>query len=150
MSVKIGINGFGRIGRNVLRAATEMGSDLEIVAVNDLGDTRTFAHLLKHDTAMGTFGPSVEATPDAIVVDGPPSRFLSAPEAGDQPWGDLGAEIVLESTGHYTGRVEGTRAHRPRRRPQGDHLGAAEEPRRSALPGRDASCARRSASTGSR
>jgi glyceraldehyde 3-phosphate dehydrogenase len=102
MSIKIGINGFGRIGRNVLRAATEMGSDLEIVAVNDIGDPRTFAHLLKHDTAMGTFGPSVEARGDAIVVGGRPIRFLSLPEPGAQPWGDLGADIVIESTGHFT------------------------------------------------
>lgn len=92
MTIKIGINGFGRIGRNILRAATEMGSDLEVVAVNDIGDPRTFAHLLKYDTAMGIFEPSVEARDDAIVVDGSPIRFLSIPEAGAQPWGDLGAE----------------------------------------------------------
>ena len=110
MSIKIGINGFGRIGRNVLRAATEMGSDLEVVAVNDIGDPRTFAHLLKHDTAMGTFGPAVEVCGDAIVVDGRPIRFLSLPDAGDQPWGDLGADIVLESTGHYTDATR-ARAH---------------------------------------
>ncbi len=85
MSIKIGINGFGRIGRNVLRAAAEMGSDLEVVAVNDIGDPRTFAHLLKHDTAMGTFGPPVDACADAIVVSGRPIRFLSKPEVGDQP-----------------------------------------------------------------
>jgi glyceraldehyde 3-phosphate dehydrogenase len=110
MSIKIGINGFGRIGRNVLRAAAETGSGLEVVAVNDIGDSRTFAHLLKHDTAMGTFGPSVEACEDAIVVGGRPIRFLSIPEAGAQPWGDLGAEIVIESTGHYTDATK-ARAH---------------------------------------
>jgi glyceraldehyde 3-phosphate dehydrogenase len=110
MSVKIGINGFGRIGRNVLRAATETGSDLEVVAVNDIGDPHTFAHLLKHDTAMGTFGPAVEACADAIVVDGRPIRFLSRPEPGDQPWCDLGADIVIESTGHYTDASK-ARAH---------------------------------------
>ncbi len=85
MSIKIGINGFGRIGWNVLRAAAEMGSDLEVVAVNDIGDPRTFAHLLKHYTAMGTFGPPVDACADAIVVSGRPIRFLSKPEVGDQP-----------------------------------------------------------------
>jgi len=102
MSIKIGINGFGRIGRNVLRAAAEMESDLEVVAINDIGDPRTFAHLLKHDTAMGTFGPAVEARGDEIVVGGRGIRFLSLPEIGAQPWGELGAEIVIESTGHCT------------------------------------------------
>ena len=110
MSIKIGINGFGRIGRNVLRAATEMASDLEVVAVNDIGDPRTFAHLLKHDTAMGTFASPVEARSDAIVVDGRPIRFLSVPEVGAQPWGELGAEIVIESTGHFTDAAR-ARAH---------------------------------------
>src|SRR6266496_1785588 len=102
MSIKIGINGFGRIGRNVLRAAAEMESDLEVVAINDIGDPRTFAHLLKHDTAMGTFGPAVEARGDEIVVGGRGIRFLSLPEIGAQPWGELGAEFVIESTGHCT------------------------------------------------
>ncbi|HXM57697.1 MAG TPA: type I glyceraldehyde-3-phosphate dehydrogenase, partial [Candidatus Dormibacteraeota bacterium] len=110
MGIKIGINGFGRIGRNVLRAATEMGSDLEVVAVNDIGDPHTFAHLLKHDTAMGTFAPTVEVCGDAIVVGGRPVRFLSIPEVGAQPWGELGAEFVVESTGHATDAVK-ARAH---------------------------------------
>ena len=110
MTVRIGINGFGRIGRNVLRAATEMGSELEVVAVNDIGDPHTFAHLLKHDTAMGTFGPPVEVRGDAILVDGRPIRFLSIPEVGAQPWRDLGAEIVIESTGHATDATK-ARAH---------------------------------------
>jgi glyceraldehyde 3-phosphate dehydrogenase len=102
MSIKVGINGFGRIGRNVLRAAVDLGSDLEVVAVNDIGDPGTFAHLLQYDTAMGTFAHRVEACADAILVDGRSIRFLSLPEAGDQPWGTLGADIVIESTGHYT------------------------------------------------
>jgi len=110
MAVRIGINGFGRIGRNVLRAAAEMGSELEVVAVNDIGDPHTFAHLLKHDTAMGTFGPPVEVRGDAILVDGRPIRFLSIPEVGAQPWRDLGAEIVIESTGHATDATK-ARAH---------------------------------------
>src|SRR5215471_2903070 len=110
MTVRIGINGFGRIGRNVLRAATEMGSELEVVAVNDIGDPHTFAHLLKHDTAMGTFGPPVEVRGDAILVGGRPIRFLSIPEVGAQPWRDLGAEIVIESTGHATDATK-ARAH---------------------------------------
>ena len=110
MGIKIGINGFGRIGRNMLRAATEMDSDLEVVAVNDIGDAATFAHLLKHDTAMGTFAPKVVACGDAIEVNGTSIRFLSLPEAGEQPWGDLGADIVIESTGHYTDAAK-ARAH---------------------------------------
>jgi glyceraldehyde 3-phosphate dehydrogenase len=110
MGTRIGINGFGRIGRNVLRAATEMGSDLEVVAVNDIGDPHTFAHLLEHDTAMGTFATPVEVCGDAILVGGRPIRFLSIPEIGAQPWGELGAEFVIESTGHATDAAR-ARAH---------------------------------------
>jgi glyceraldehyde 3-phosphate dehydrogenase len=110
MSIKIGINGFGRIGRNVLRAATDLGSDIEVVAVNDIGDASTFAHLLKHDTALGTFGPPVEVRNGAIVVGGQAIKFLSVGEVGAQPWAELGAEIVVESTGHYTD-AEKARAH---------------------------------------
>jgi glyceraldehyde 3-phosphate dehydrogenase len=110
MPIKIGINGFGRIGRNVVRAAAELGSDVEVVAVNDIGDSATFAHLLKHDTAMGTFAPSVQARNGDIVVDGRAIRFLSEPEVGAQPWADLGAEIVVESTGRFTDATK-ARAH---------------------------------------
>jgi glyceraldehyde 3-phosphate dehydrogenase len=110
MSIKIGINGFGRIGRNILRAATELDSDIEVVAVNDIGDAGTFAHLLKHDTALGTFGPPVEVRDGTIVVGGRGIKFLSLAEAGAQPWAELGAEIVVESTGHYTDAAK-ARAH---------------------------------------
>ncbi|PZR86167.1 MAG: type I glyceraldehyde-3-phosphate dehydrogenase [Candidatus Nephthysia bennettiae] len=102
MSIRVGINGFGRIGRNIYRAANELNPDLEIVAVNDLGDARTFAHLLKHDTALGTFGPAVEAGEDEIRVDGRVVKFLSVRDPGELPWKDLGVDFVVESTGLFT------------------------------------------------
>jgi len=102
MTLKVGINGFGRIGRNIFRAAHELKSDFEIVAVNDIGDARTFAHLLKHDTALGTFGPAVSSTDDAIKVDGRNVRFLSHKDPAELPWKDLGVELVIESTGLFT------------------------------------------------
>ncbi|HZV48385.1 MAG TPA: type I glyceraldehyde-3-phosphate dehydrogenase [Candidatus Dormibacteraeota bacterium] len=102
MSIRVGINGFGRIGRNIFRAAYDLNPDVEIVAVNDLGDARTFAHLLKHDTALGTFTPAVQARDGEIVVDGRPVRFLSIKDPGELPWRDLGVEIVVESTGLFT------------------------------------------------
>src|SRR6202048_3192975 len=102
MTIKVGINGFGRIGRNIYRAAHDLNPDVEIVAVNDLGDARTFAHLLKHDTALGTFGPAVEAGEDEIRVDGRVVKFLSVRDPGELPWKDLGVDIVVESTGLFT------------------------------------------------
>jgi glyceraldehyde 3-phosphate dehydrogenase len=102
MTIKVGINGFGRIGRNIYRAANELKPDFEIVAVNDLGDAATFAHLLKHDTALGTFGPTVSASDDTIKVDGRAVKFLSVRDPGDLPWKDLGVDIVVESTGLFT------------------------------------------------
>jgi glyceraldehyde 3-phosphate dehydrogenase len=102
MTLKVGINGFGRIGRNIFRAAHELKSDFEIVAVNDIGDAATFAHLLKHDTALGTFGPAVSSTADAIKVDGRTVRFLSHRDPAELPWKDLGVELVIESTGLFT------------------------------------------------
>ena len=102
MTIKVGINGFGRIGRNIYRAAHELKSDLEIVAVNDIGDAKTFAHLLKHDTALGTFGPAVSADGDAIRVDGRTVKFLTHRDPAELPWKDLGVDIVVESTGLFT------------------------------------------------
>ncbi|HZV50308.1 MAG TPA: glyceraldehyde 3-phosphate dehydrogenase NAD-binding domain-containing protein, partial [Candidatus Dormibacteraeota bacterium] len=102
MSIRVGINGFGRIGRNIYRAAHDLNPEIEIVAVNDLGDARTFAHLLKHDTALGTFAPTVQARDEEIVVDGRSVRFLSIKDPGELPWRDLGVEIVVESTGLFT------------------------------------------------
>src|SRR5580692_7884649 len=102
MTIKVGINGFGRIGRNIYRAAHELNPDFEIVAVNDIGDAHTFAHLLKHDTALGTFGPAVSSTGDAIKVDGRDVKFLSHRDPAELPWKDLGVELVIESTGLFT------------------------------------------------
>jgi glyceraldehyde 3-phosphate dehydrogenase len=102
MPIKVGINGFGRIGRNIYRAAHELKADFEIVAVNDLGDAHTFAHLLKHDTALGTFGPAVKADGDSIQVDGKAVKFLSHKDPGELLWKDLGVEVVIESTGLFT------------------------------------------------
>src|ERR1700737_3791535 len=104
---KVGINGFGRIGRNVYRAAHALKPSFDIVAVNDIGDAHTFAHLLKHDTALGTFGPTVVAEGDNIVVDGHSMKFLSQKDPGELPWKDLGVDIVVESTGLFT---DGTKA----------------------------------------
>src|SRR3981081_3466911 len=102
MAIKVGINGFGRIGRNIYRAAYELKPDFEIVAVNDIGDSKTFAHLLKHDTALGTFGPAVSATSDAISVDGRNVTFLSHKDPAELPWKDLGVDVVIEPTGLFT------------------------------------------------
>src|SRR5256712_5498579 len=99
---RVGINGFGRIGRNIYRAADALKASFEIVAVNDIGDAHTFAHLLKHDTALGTFGPSVVAEGDNIVVDGRTVKFLSHKDPGELPWKDLGVDVVVESTGLFT------------------------------------------------
>jgi len=102
MSIRVGINGFGRIGRNVFRAAHKLNRDIEVVAVNDVGDATIFAHLLKHDTALGTFEPTVEARGDAIHVNGQVMKFLSVRDPGDLPWRELGVDIVVESTGLFT------------------------------------------------
>jgi len=102
MAIKVGINGFGRIGRNIYRAAHELKPDFEIVAVNDIGDAKTFAHLLKHDTALGTFGPAVKVEGDDIHVDGHVVKFLTHKDPAELPWKDLGVDIVIESTGLFT------------------------------------------------
>ncbi|MFI5284066.1 MAG: type I glyceraldehyde-3-phosphate dehydrogenase [Candidatus Dormibacterales bacterium] len=102
MAIKVGINGFGRIGRNIYRASHEMKPDFEIVAVNDIGEAATFAHLLKHDTALGTFGPAVSAEGDTINVDGHAVKFLSHKDPAELPWKDLGVDVVIESTGLFT------------------------------------------------
>src|SRR6266404_7535782 len=99
---RVGINGFGRIGRNIYRAADALKASFEIVAVNDIGDAHTFAHLLKHDTALGTFGPSVSVEGDDIVVDGSRMKFMSYKDPADLAWKDLGVDLVVESTGLFT------------------------------------------------
>ncbi|PZF59774.1 type I glyceraldehyde-3-phosphate dehydrogenase [Curtobacterium sp. MCSS17_008] len=102
MTVKIGINGFGRIGRNFFRAALAKGSDLEIVAVNDLTDNAALANLLKFDSITGRLGVSVELEGDSIVVDGKPIKVLAERDPANLPWGELGVDIVIESTGFFT------------------------------------------------
>jgi glyceraldehyde 3-phosphate dehydrogenase len=104
MPVRVGINGFGRIGRNLFRAAHEAGTDLEFVAVNDITDPSTLAHLLKYDSILGRFPGRVEARDDALVVDGHEIRVLSERDPAELPWADLGAEVVIESTGLFTKR----------------------------------------------
>ena len=103
MTIRVGVNGFGRIGRNFYRAvAASQGSNIEIVAVNDLTDTKTLAHLLKYDTVLGTFAGDVKAAEGTISVDGKEIKVLSQRDPGALPWGDLGVDIVVESTGHFT------------------------------------------------
>jgi glyceraldehyde 3-phosphate dehydrogenase len=103
MAIRVGINGFGRIGRQVLRAAREQGlADLDFVAVNDLTDTRTLAHLFKYDSVHGTYSGDVEAGPDSIIVDGDDIKVLTQKDPAALPWRDLGVDVVLESTGRFT------------------------------------------------
>jgi glyceraldehyde 3-phosphate dehydrogenase len=102
MTLKVGINGFGRIGRQVIRAATESGAALDFVAVNDLTDTKTLAHLFKYDSVHGTFGGSVTAEAEAIVIDGHRIRVFKEKDPAALPWKDLGVQVVLESTGRFT------------------------------------------------
>jgi glyceraldehyde 3-phosphate dehydrogenase len=104
MAVKVGINGFGRIGRNVFRAAHAAGADIEFVAVNDLTDPGTLAHLLKYDSILGRFPGEVEAGTDSISVDGKELKVLSERDPAALPWADLGADVVIESTGFFTAR----------------------------------------------
>jgi glyceraldehyde 3-phosphate dehydrogenase len=105
MATRVGINGFGRIGRNVLRAARAMkATELEFVAVNDLTDTKTLAHLLKYDSVHGRYEGDVTAQADAISVDGRSIKVLSEKEPAKLPWKDLGVDLVLESTGRFTDR----------------------------------------------
>jgi glyceraldehyde 3-phosphate dehydrogenase len=104
MTTKIGINGFGRIGRNFLRAAKRRSADLDIVALNDITDAKTLAHLLKYDSVLGTYEGSVGVSGDGIVVDGDELRVLAERDPANLPWKELGAEIVVESTGLFTDR----------------------------------------------
>ena len=106
MAVKVGINGFGRIGRNLFRAAREAGSDLEFVAVNDLIDTEMIAHLLRYDSVLGRFPGEIEATDGGIKVDGAEIKVLNEKDPAALPWSDLGVEVVIESTGLFTKRED--------------------------------------------
>ena len=107
MTVKVGINGFGRIGRNYYRALVASGADIEVVAVNDLTDNHTLAHLLKYDSILGRFPGEVTYDDDAIYVDGKAIKAFSERDPSALPWGKLGVEVVIESTGFFT---DGTKA----------------------------------------
>jgi glyceraldehyde 3-phosphate dehydrogenase len=102
MPVRVGINGFGRIGRNVFRAAHESQADVEWVGLNDLADLKTLAHLLKYDSNYGPFRGDVEVADDGLVVDGKKIKVLAERDPAELPWGDLGADVVIESTGFFT------------------------------------------------
>ena len=110
MSVKIGINGFGRIGRNYLRAALAQGADIEIVAVNDLTDNKTLAHLLKYDSVGGPLALDVSYDEDSITVGGKSIKVFEERDPANLPWGELGVDIVIESTGRFT-KAEDARKH---------------------------------------
>jgi glyceraldehyde 3-phosphate dehydrogenase len=111
MAIRVGINGFGRIGRQVLRAAKEQGvADLDFVAVNDLTDTRTLAHLFKYDSVHRTYSGDVSSSADSITVDGVDIKVLTSKDPAELPWKDLGVDVVLESTGRFT-KAEDARKH---------------------------------------
>jgi glyceraldehyde 3-phosphate dehydrogenase len=108
MPIRVGINGFGRIGRNIFRAAMERddAGEIEWVGINDIADTKTLGHLLKYDSILGPYHGTVEVKDDALVVDGAPIRVFSERNPADLPWADLGAEVVIESTGLFTRRED--------------------------------------------
>jgi glyceraldehyde 3-phosphate dehydrogenase len=111
VATRVGVNGFGRIGRNFYRAvAASRAGELEIVAVNDLTDTATLAHLLKYDTVLGTFGEDVVSGDGSITIGGREVKVLSQRDPAQLPWGDLGVDVVIESTGHFT-KAEDARKH---------------------------------------
>ena len=105
MTVRVGINGFGRIGRNFFRVAKQRGADIDFVAVNDLGSLDTMAHLLKYDSVLGTLPNTIKATKSGISVDGDELKVLSERDPANLPWADLGVDVVIESTGFFTKRA---------------------------------------------
>jgi glyceraldehyde 3-phosphate dehydrogenase len=106
MATRIGINGFGRIGRNFYRALRQRNPDLEVVAVNDIGDAKTMAHLLKYDSVFGRFDAEIKVSDGGFTIDGSEVRLLSQRDPADLPWSDLGVDIVIESTGFFTKRAD--------------------------------------------
>jgi len=109
MATRIGINGFGRIGRNFYRALKAQGADLELVAVNDLGDAETMAHLLKYDSVHGPLGKEVKISNGGFTVDGEDLKLLSERDPANLPWSDLGVDVVIESTGFFTKRADASK-----------------------------------------
>ena len=112
MSIKVAINGYGRIGRNIMRALYESGrnGEIQVVAVNDLGDAKTNAHLTQYDTAHGRFPGEVEADGDSLVINGDRVRVCAERDPAKLPWGEMGVDVVLESTGLFTSK-EKAKAH---------------------------------------
>jgi len=106
MKTKVGINGFGRIGRNAFKAALAKNADFEIVAINDITNPATLAHLLKYDSCFGRFDGTVEAKADAIVVNGKEVKILAVRNPEELPWKEMGVEVVLESTGLFTKKAD--------------------------------------------
>ncbi|HLM37519.1 MAG TPA: glyceraldehyde 3-phosphate dehydrogenase NAD-binding domain-containing protein, partial [Gaiellaceae bacterium] len=104
MAIRVGINGFGRIGRNFFRSHLQRGGDFEIVAANDLGDAAMMAHLLKFDSVLGPLGKDVQVGDATITVEGQELKILAERDPGNLPWGDLGVDVVIESTGFFTDR----------------------------------------------
>ena len=125
MTIRVGINGFGRIGRQSLKALIERAPDVEVVAINDLVDTSLNALLFKHDSTYGAYPGTVEHTDDALIIDGREIKVLQEKDPATLPWGDLGVDIVLESTGLFTD-AEKAEAHIDRRRQEGDHQRAGQ------------------------
>src|SRR5688572_11844208 len=109
MTTRIGINGFGRIGRNFYRALIAKAAALELVAVNDLGDAETMAHLLKYDSVHGRFGREVKVSDGGFTIDGVDIKLLSERDPAALPWGDLGVDVVIESTGFFTKRADASK-----------------------------------------
>lgn len=109
MTIRVGINGFGRIGRNYFRALLEQGADIEIVGVNDLTDNATLVHLLKYDTILGRLKAEVSHTDDTITVDGKTFKTFAERDPANLPWGELGADIVIESTGIFTKKADASK-----------------------------------------
>src|SRR4029450_8021268 len=104
MTIRVGSNGFGRIGRNFFRAAKKAGADIDFVAVNDLGSVETMAHLLKYDSVLGQLPYDIAATPEGISVDGEVLQVLALRDPKELPWADLGVDVAVESTGLFTSR----------------------------------------------
>ena len=124
MTIKVAINGYGRIGRNILRAHYEGGKkhDIQIVAINDLGDPKTNAHLTKYDTAHGKFPGQVSVDGDSMIVNGDRIRVLAIRNPAELPWAALGVDVVMECTGLFTTKEKAS-AHLKGGREEGDHLG---------------------------